>query len=155
MFGYFLLPAGCQKKAFLVIWRKHVGTLKLLWWRIMNNGTMRVGPLDPQGIPNAVTQPWIPDEASFAGTLLSKVGIGDPPLQTLLTTCLTPFSASRPSWHPLFFLFAALRPFFWRKDCRIVAFYGVESSSNFVCLTQSGIIHIIPPECCLNMHKYA
>ena len=56
-----------------------------------------LGPLDPQGIPNAVTQPWIPEEASFAGTLLSKVGIGDPPLQTLLTTCLTPFSASRPS----------------------------------------------------------
>lgn len=33
--------------------------------------------------------------ASFAGTLLSKVGIGDPPLQTLLTTCLTPFSEIR------------------------------------------------------------
>ena len=33
--------------------------------------------------------------ASFAGTILSKVGIGDPPLQTLLTTCLTPFAEIR------------------------------------------------------------
>lgn len=33
--------------------------------------------------------------ASLAGTLLSKLGIGDPPLQTLLTTSLTPFSDIR------------------------------------------------------------
>eukprot|EP00439_Symbiodinium_sp_Y106_P073749 s239_g13.t5 len=33
--------------------------------------------------------------ASFAGTLLSKLGLAEPPLQTLLTTCLTSFSEIR------------------------------------------------------------
>ena len=34
-------------------------------------------------------------EASLAGTLLSKLGVAEPPLQTLLTTNLMPFSAAR------------------------------------------------------------
>ncbi|OLP90248.1 Kynurenine 3-monooxygenase [Symbiodinium microadriaticum] len=33
--------------------------------------------------------------ASFAGTLLSKLGLAEPPLQTLLTTCLTSFAEIR------------------------------------------------------------
>ena len=118
MFGYFFVTCRLPKKAILVFGENMLGPWSFFdgesWTMVPCGWPGDLGPLDPQGIPNAVTQPW-PDEASFAGTLLSKVGIGDPPLQTLLTTCLTPFSASRPSWHPLFLLFAALRPLFLEK----------------------------------------